>query len=58
MYLYICVGYILLQPDAVKIVRSGVIPELRDADMEKAGKTIWFFDYISSKLQCFSHTVR
>ncbi|XP_023330073.1 CD109 antigen [Eurytemora carolleeae] len=51
-------GYILLQPDAVKIVRSGVIPELRDADMEKAGKTIWFFDYISSKLQCFSHTVR
>jgi len=51
-------GYILLQPDANKIVRSNVIPQLRDADMEKPGKTIWFFDYIPSYMQCFAHTVR
>ena len=27
----------MLQPDANAVVRSGVIPQLRDADMEKEG---------------------
>ncbi len=31
----LCSGYIMLQPDANAVVRSGVIPQLRDADMEK-----------------------
>jgi len=51
-------GYIMLQPDANKIVRSKVIPTLKDADMEKEGKTLWYFEHIPSYMQCFSHTVR
>jgi len=50
-------GYIMLQPDALKIVRSGVIPQLRDANMEEPGRTLWYFDYIPSYRQCFQHTV-
>jgi hypothetical protein len=51
-------GYILLQPDANHIVRSGVIPELKDADSNKPGKTIWYFEHIRPEMQCFTHTVR
>lgn len=51
-------GYILLQPDANKIVRSGVIPQMKDCDMEQPGKSIWYFDFIPSYQQCFRHTVR
>ena len=40
-------GYILLQPDANRIVRSRVVPEMRDADSTKPGKTIWYFDRVS-----------
>merc|ERR1719495_47351 len=48
----------MLQPDANKIVRSGVIPQLKDADVEKPGKTIWYFEHVVSEYQCFVHTVR
>ena len=51
-------GYLMLQPDANKIVRSRVVPQLKDADMEKAGKTLWYFEHIPSQMQCFEHTVR
>ena len=51
-------GYIMLQPDANKIVRSKVVPQLKDADMEKPGKTLWYFEYITNQMQCFEHTVR
>ena len=51
-------GYIMLQPDANKIVRSRVVPQLKDADMEKPGKTLWYFEYITNQMQCFEHTVR
>ena len=51
-------GYIMLQPDANKVVRSGVIPEMKDADVTKPGKTIWYFDHITNYTQCFAHTVR
>jgi len=51
-------GYIILQPEANRIVRSGRVPELKDADVEKPGKTIWYFDHIPPYQQCFEHTVR
>ena len=51
-------GYIMLQPDANRVVASGVIPQMRDADVTKAGKTIWYFDNIPEKKQCFNHTIR
>ncbi|XP_023346769.1 CD109 antigen [Eurytemora carolleeae] len=50
-------GYLLLQPDALQIVRSKKIPQLVDADMEKEGKTIWYFDHIPAKTQCFDQTI-
>ena len=51
-------GYIMLQPDANKIVKQKEVPQLKDADVLKEGKTIWYFDYIPAYQQCFSHTVR
>merc|ERR1711878_178312 len=51
-------GYIMLQPDANKIVRSRAVPQLKDADMEKQGKTLWYFEHVTSNMQCFTHTVR
>jgi CD109 antigen len=51
-------GYIILQPEANQIVRSRVVPEMRDADVLKPGKTIWYFDYIPPVTRCFEHTVR
>ena len=51
-------GYIMLQPDANRIVHEKKIPQLKDADVLKEGKTIWYFDYIPAVMQCFSHTVR
>ena len=53
-------GYIMLQPDANRIVQQKppVIPQLKDADVLKEGKTIWYFDYIPAEMQCFTHTVR
>merc|ERR1711874_796253 len=51
-------GYIMLQPDANRIIRSGVIPQMKDADVLKPGKTLWYFEYVPSQMQCFTHTVR
>lgn len=51
-------GYIMLQPDANRLVRQRVIPEMRDADVTKEGKTIWYFDHLPAYTQCFEHTVR
>ena len=54
-------GYIMLQPDANRIVRQNQqrgIKQLRDADVLKEGKTIWYFDHILPQEQCFEHTVR
>jgi len=51
-------GYIMLQPDANKVVRSGVIPQMKDADVLKPGKTIWYLEHVPAKMQCFTHTVR
>ena len=50
-------GYLMEQPTADKIVRSGVVPEMRDADVLKSGKTIWYFDHIPNVTRCFDHTV-
>jgi len=51
-------GYIMLQPDANKVVRSGEIPQMKDADVLKPGKTIWYLEHVPSNMQCFTHTVR
>ena len=51
-------GYLMEQPTADRIVRSGVVPEMRDADVLKPGKTIWYFDHIPNVTRCFEHTVR
>ena len=51
-------GYIMLQPDANKIVRSKVIPQMKDSDVTKPGKTIWYMDYVPSYTQCFKHKIR
>ena len=51
-------GYIMLQPDANKIVRSKVIPQMKESDVTKPGKTIWYMDYVPSYTQCFTHKIR
>jgi CD109 antigen len=51
-------GYIMMQPDANRLVNRRIIPEMRDADVTKEGKTIWYFDHIPPYTQCFEHTVR
>ncbi len=51
-------GYVILQPEANKIVRGGIVPEMRDADVNKPGKTIWYFDHVPAEKRCFQHTVR
>ncbi len=51
-------GYIMLQPDANRLVKGKVVPELKDADVTKPGKTIWYFDHVPAYTQCFEHTVR
>merc|ERR1711899_402108 len=51
-------GYLMEQPTADQIVRSGIVPEMRDADVLKPGKTIWYFDHIPNVTRCFKHTVR
>ncbi|XP_071744217.1 CD109 antigen [Lepeophtheirus salmonis] len=51
-------GYIMNQPEANMLVRKRVVPEIVDADVTKSGRTIWYFSHISSKLRCFSHSVR
>merc|ERR1719418_401529 len=66
----------MLQPDANRIVKNMVgrskgqeceyeydcIPGMRDADVTKEGKTIWYFDRVDAGVngrpRCFSHTVR
>ena len=50
-------GYVIEQPTADKIVRSGQVPEMRDSDVLSPGKTIWYFDYIPNVTRCFEHTV-
>nr|CAD7419107.1 unnamed protein product [Timema poppensis] len=50
-------GYHLIESEATKIVQSGVLPTLQDARTIE-GKTIWFFDHITSEWSCFNHTVR
>ena len=63
-------GYIMLQPDANKLVRQEhkcpqtpndptcIIPQMKDADVTKPGKTIWYFDHIPAEKKCFTHLVR
>ncbi len=51
-------GYLILQPEANALVRRRVVPELRDADVTKPGKTIWYFDNVPNEQRCFEHTVR
>ena len=50
-------GYKMEQPTADQIVKSGQVPEMRDADVLKSGKTIWYFDHIPNVTRCFQHTV-
>ena len=48
----------LEQPDADAVVRSGAVPEMRDAIANgHAGKTVWFFDRVPNETRCFEHTV-
>ena len=51
-------GYILEQYEANKLVRSRVVPEMRDVDTTQWGKTIWYFDRVPNETRCFEHTVR
>ena len=41
-----------------ELARVGVVPELKDADVTKAGKTIWYFENIPPVKRCFTHRVR
>lgn len=38
-------------------MRSGVVPEMRDADVTKNGKTLWYLDRVPNETRCFDHTV-
>eukprot|EP00095_Tigriopus_kingsejongensis_P006650 maker-scaffold363_size195477-snap-gene-0.39 protein:Tk06650 transcript:maker-scaffold363_size195477-snap-gene-0.39-mRNA-1 annotation:"hypothetical protein DAPPUDRAFT_320142" len=51
-------GYVMEQPAANSIVKSGIVPEMKDADVTKPGKTIWYFDRVPNQTRCFEHTVR
>ena len=57
LFVDIPTGYLMLQPDANKIVKSKVIPQMKDSDVTKAGKTIWYMDYVPSYTQCFTHKI-
>uniref|UniRef100_A0A8D8ZM66 Complement C3 n=2 Tax=Cacopsylla melanoneura TaxID=428564 RepID=A0A8D8ZM66_9HEMI len=50
-------GYHLLESQAMDVVKSRAHPTLRDVHTVP-GKTIWYFQYISSEWSCFNHTVR
>lgn len=49
-------GYFLVESEAVKIAESGIHPTLRNA-LSVEGKTVWFFDHITTEWTCFNHTV-
>ncbi|TRY72565.1 hypothetical protein TCAL_06513 [Tigriopus californicus] len=51
-------GYVMEQPLANGIVESGVVPEMKDSDVTKVGKTIWYFNQVPNETRCFEHTVR
>lgn len=50
-------GYVMEQPLANAIVKSGVVPEMKDSDVTKVGKTIWYFNKVPNETRCFEHTV-
>ena len=51
-------GYLLKQYEADSIVRSRVVPEMKDADTtSEPRKTIWYFDRVPNETRCFEHTV-
>ncbi len=54
------VGYLKLpvQPDANQVVRSRAVPQMKDSDVERPGKAIWYFEHIPAQIQCFQYSIR
>uniref|UniRef100_A0A146M1Z5 CD109 antigen n=1 Tax=Lygus hesperus TaxID=30085 RepID=A0A146M1Z5_LYGHE len=50
-------GYFLVESEAERIVRENAHPSLRDAKTLHQ-KTVWLFDHIPNRWNCFNHTVR
>ena len=50
-------GYCLEQFEGRRIIRTGVVPELKEVDTTRPGQTIWYLDHVPSNARCFEHTV-
>ena len=51
-------GYAYEQFDGLKLIRTGIVPELKEVDTTQHGHTIWYLDHIPKDIRCFEHTVR
>ena len=51
-------GYAYEQFDGLKLIRTGIVPELKEVDATQNGQTIWYFNHIPKDVRCFEHTVR
>ena len=50
-------GYAYEQFDGLKLIRTGIVPELKEVDATQNGQTIWYFNHIPKEVRCFEHTV-
>ena len=50
-------GYAYEQFDGLKLIRTGVVPELKEVDTTQQGQTIWYFNHVPKDVRCFEHTV-
>ena len=50
-------GYAYEQFDGLKLIRTGIVPELKEVDATQNGQTIWYFNHIPKDVRCFEHTV-
>ena len=51
-------GYAYEQFDGLKLIRTGIVPELKEVDATQNGQTIWYFNHIPKDVRCFEHTVK
>ena len=50
-------GYAFEQFDGLRMIRSGIVPELKEVDTTQHGQTIWYLDHVPKHVRCFEHTV-
>ena len=50
-------GYAFEQFDGLRMIRTGIVPELKEVDTTPLGQTIWYLDHVPNDVRCFEHTV-